>query len=60
MLLLLHYLSGSIVGLWEYEYNTYSVIATIIRLFESPGGSDSKESSCKAGDLGSIPVWVHG
>ena len=60
MLLLLHYLSGSIVGLWEYEYNTYSVIATIIRLFGSPGGSDSKESSCKAGDLGSIPVWVHG
>ena len=22
-----------------------------------PGGSDSKESACKAGDLGSIPGW---
>ena len=22
-----------------------------------PGGSDGKESTCKAGDLGSIPGW---
>ena len=22
-----------------------------------PGGSDGKESACKAGDLGSIPGW---
>ena len=36
LLLLLHYLSGSMGGLWEYEYNTYSVIATIITLFGIP------------------------
>jgi len=23
----------------------------------SPGGSDGKESTCNAGDLGSIPGW---
>ena len=23
----------------------------------SPGGSDGKESACKAGDMGSIPGW---
>ena len=36
LLLLLHYLSGSMGRLWEYEYNTYSVIATIITLFGIP------------------------
>ena len=26
--------------------------------FEFPGGSDGKESTCNAGDQGSIPGWV--
>ena len=27
-------------------------------LWGFPGGSDSKESTCNAGDLGSIPGWA--
>ena len=33
-----------------YLYSYYSYV-----LWGSPGGSDSKESACNAGDLGSIP-----
>ena len=32
-------------------------IYTYIYIYDFPGGSEGKESSCNAGDLGSIPGW---
>ena len=32
-------------------------LATTILIMAFPSGSDSKESICNAGDLGSIPRW---
>ena len=33
----------------------FSLLTCFLFIQSSPGGSDSKESSCNAGDLGSIP-----
>ena len=38
-------------------FHSYIVCSTVFILKGFPGGSDSKESACNAGDLGSIP-WV--
>ena len=35
----------------------YHVIFHIEGMLGFPGGSDSKQSACKAGDLGSVPGW---
>ena len=41
-------------NLWE-SIIQFSKITQFIKSF--PDGSDSKESSCNVGDLGSIPGW---
>ena len=41
----------------EYHNQNQNNKNLILDIGFSPGGSDSKESSCSAGDLGSIPRW---
>ena len=36
-------------------FHSHIVCSTVFILKGFPGGSDSKESACNAGDLGSIP-----
>ena len=39
----------------EWAFSTCCMMASLVAELGFPGGSDSKESACNAGDLGSIP-----
>ena len=41
----------------ELLQSIYYIIYRLYSVLCFPGGSDGKEFSCKAGDLGSIPGW---
>ena len=45
------------ISIYAHEILTFIDLAFGLLLLGFPGASDSKETACGAGDLGSIPGW---